>query len=67
MSRECLHIYKRSVWLYLRLSLSYRDVEDRRIECGLDVSYETIRRWVLKFGSESARRLRRLQHSPSSR
>ena len=30
--------------------LSYRDVEDLLAERGLDVSYETVRRWVLKFG-----------------
>jgi putative transposase len=27
-----------------------RDVEDLLAERGLDVSYETVRRWVLKFG-----------------
>jgi transposase-like protein len=30
--------------------LSYRDVEDLLAERGVDVSYETVRRWVLKFG-----------------
>ena len=30
--------------------LSYRDVEDLLAERGLDVSYETVRRWVLKPG-----------------
>ena len=42
-----------AVWLYLRFSLSYRDVEDLLAERGLDVSYETVRRWVLKFGCRS--------------
>jgi hypothetical protein len=36
---------------YLRFTLSYRDVEDLLAERGLDISYETVRRWVLKFGS----------------
>ena len=40
-------------------TLSYRDVEDLLAERGLDVSYETVRRWVLKFGPLFARELRR--------
>ena len=39
-----------AVWLYLRFTLSYRDVEDLLAERGLQVSNETVRRWVLKFG-----------------
>jgi transposase-like protein len=38
--------------------LSYRDVEELLAERGLDLSYETIRRWVLKFGPVIARGLR---------
>lgn len=38
---------------------SYRDVEDLLAERGLDVSCETIRRWVRKFGPLYARTLRR--------
>jgi transposase-like protein len=41
-------IIRHAVWLYLRFTLSYRDVEDLLAERGLDVSYETVRRWVLK-------------------
>ena len=43
-------IIRHAVWLYLRFTLSYRDVEDLLAERSLDVSYETVRRWVLKFG-----------------
>ena len=43
-------IIRHTVWLYLRFTLSYRDVEDLLAERGLDVSYESVRRWVLKFG-----------------
>jgi putative transposase len=35
-------------------------------ERGLDVSYGTIRRWVLKFGPLFARELRRKRHRPTS-
>ena len=34
-------------------------------ERGLDVSYETIRRWFLKFGPVIAANLRRTRPSPS--
>jgi transposase-like protein len=34
-------------------------------ERGLDVSYETVRRWVLKFGSTIAANLRRARPKPS--
>ncbi len=60
-------VIQHSVWLYLRFTLSYRDVEELLAERGLDVSYETIRRWVLKFGTAFARRLRRRRPRPSSR
>jgi transposase-like protein len=43
-------IIRHAVWLYLRFTLSYRDVEDLLAERGLDVSYETVRRWILQFG-----------------
>src|ERR671917_2386532 len=53
------------VWLYLRFTLSYRDVEDLLAERGLEVSYETVRRWVLKFGPAIARRLRQGRARPT--
>ena len=52
-------VIQHAVWLYLRFTLSYRDVEDLLAERGLDISCETIRRWVLKFGPLYARNLRR--------
>jgi putative transposase len=33
------------VWLYNRCSLSYRDVEERMVERGVTVSYESVRYW----------------------
>ena len=38
-------IIGRAVWLYARFTLSYRDVEDLLAERGLDISYESVRRW----------------------
>jgi len=60
-------IIQHAVWLYLRFTLSYRDVEEVLAERGLDISYETIRCWVLKFGPMIACRLRRCRPRPSNR
>src|SRR3954454_22334437 len=57
-------IIQHAIWLYLRFTLSYRDIEELLAERGLDLSYETIRRWVLKFGPVVARGLR--QQRPRS-
>jgi putative transposase len=47
------------VWLYFRFPLSLRLVEEMLIERGIVLSYETIRRWAMKFGPDYARRLKR--------
>jgi len=60
-------VIRHAVWLYFRFTLSYHDVEDLLAERGLDVSYETVRRWVLKFGLLFAKELRRRRHRPTSR
>ena len=60
-------VIRHAVWLYLRFTLSYRDVEELLAERGLDVSYETVRRWVLKFGPAFARNLRASRPRPSVR
>ena len=51
-------IIRHAIWLYERFTLSFRDVEDLLAERGLDISYETVRRWFLKFGAPIARNLR---------
>src|SRR5262249_15924504 len=51
-------VIRHAAWLYLRFTLSYRDVEDLLAECGLIVRNEAIRRWVLKFGPVIAKDLR---------
>lgn len=47
-----------AVWLYLRFSPSHRDVKEFLASRGLNVSYETVRRWVMKFGLQFACNLR---------
>jgi putative transposase len=60
-------IVQHAVWLYFRFPLSYRNVEDLLAERGIDLSYETVRRWALKFGTLYARKLRKLRPRPSGR
>ena len=60
-------VIQHAVWLDLRFTLRYRDVEDLLAERGLDISYETVRSWVLKFGPVIARRLQRRRPRPSDR
>src|SRR5215207_2235395 len=60
-------IIQHATWLYLRFTLSYRDVEELLAERGVETSHESIRRWVLKFGSAFACNLRRLRPRPTGR
>ena len=50
-------IIQHAIWLYLRFTLSFRDVEELLAERGIDVSHETVRRWVAVFGPMIAQRL----------
>jgi general stress protein 26 len=45
-------IIQHAVWLYLRFTLSYRDVEELLAERGLDISYETVRCWEGAFRTQ---------------
>src|SRR4051812_34765247 len=60
-------IIQRAVWMYLRFTLSFRDVEDLLAERGIAVTYESIRRWALAFGPAIARRLRARRPKPHGR
>src|SRR5215204_4929609 len=60
-------IIQRAVWMYLRFTLSFRDVEELLAERGIEVTYESIRRWVLNFGPAIARRLRARRLKPHGR
>ena len=48
-----------AVWLYHRVSLSHRDIEDLLAERDIIVSYDSIRLRCIKFGPKYARRLKR--------
>jgi putative transposase len=57
-------IIQQAIWLYLRFTLSFRDVEDLLAERGIVVSYETVRRWVHHFGPMIAADLRKRRAKP---
>jgi putative transposase len=52
-------VIQHAVYLYFRFPLSFRDVEDLLAQRGIDVSYETVRRWSVKFGLAYAKTLRK--------
>jgi putative transposase len=60
-------VIRHAVWLYFRFTLSFRDVEELLAQRGIEVSYETIRCWTLKFGGLFARNLRRRRPTPTGR
>ena len=57
-------IIQQAIWLYVRFTLSLRDVEDLLAERGIVVSYETVRRWVNHFGPKIAADLRKRRPKP---
>jgi putative transposase len=59
-------IIQHAVWIYLRFTLSHRDVEELLAERGINVSHETVRRWVTAFGPRYAQRLRVVLCKPNS-
>ncbi|MFT5364609.1 MAG: hypothetical protein ACI9VX_002244 [Dinoroseobacter sp.] len=53
-----------AVWAYHRFALSLRDVEDLLAERGVIVSYESIRAWCQRFGTQLAVKIRRDRPAP---
>ena len=60
-------VIRQAVWLYFRFTLSIRDVEELLAQRGIEVSRETVRCWVIKFGPLIASNLRRRRSPPSGR
>ena len=58
-------VIRRTVWLYFRFTLSFRDVEELLAQRGISASYETVRCWTIKFGPQIAARLRRRRAAAS--
>lgn len=56
-----------AVWAYHRFALSFRDVEDLLAARGIIVSYETIRDWVARFGTQFAAAIRTGRPQPADK
>jgi putative transposase len=65
--RYPVEVISHCVWLYFRFPLSFREVEELMLERGVIVSYETIRRWCVKFGQRYANSLRRRRPRPGDK
>ena len=57
-------IIQQAIWLYVRFTLSFHEVEDLLAERGILVSDEIVRRWVNHFGPMLAVDLRRRRSKP---
>ena len=52
-------IISHAVWLYHRFTLSFRDIEEVLATRGIIVSYESIRKWCLKFGNQYCNQIKK--------
>ncbi|NQY08126.1 MAG: IS6 family transposase [Flavobacteriales bacterium] len=55
-------IIQQVLYFKLRLSLSYRDVEELMQIRGVDVDHSTIQRWVFKFTPEIEKKMNKRKH-----
>lgn len=53
LHRFTADVIRQAVWLYFRFTLSLRDVEELLAQRGVEVSYETVRCWIVKFGPQA--------------
>ena len=60
-------IISHCVWLYNSFSLSLRDIEKMMLDRGIEVTYESIRDGVNKFGLTASKRIRKLRAKASDR
>jgi putative transposase len=56
-----------AIWAYHRFGLSLRDVEDLLAERGVIVSYESIRVWCQRFGTQIVAKIRRDRPIPADK
>ena len=55
------------VWLYYRVPLSFREIEEMMLARGIILSHETVRQWCAKFGQTYANALRRRRARPGDK
>lgn len=61
------HRFPPEVICTLRVTLSFREVEELLAQRGVEVSRETIPCWALKFGPQIAANLKKRRGSPTGR
>ena len=54
-----IEIISYCVWLYYTFPLSFRDIQQMMLYRGISVTYESIRKWCLKFAQSYANQIRR--------
>jgi putative transposase len=60
-------VISHAIWLYFRFPLSLRMVEEMLAARGIEVSYETLRQWALKFGQSFANQIRSRLPAPGDK
>ncbi|WP_032113949.1 IS6 family transposase [Candidatus Paracaedibacter symbiosus] len=60
-------IISQAVWIYHRFNNSYRDIEEQMAYRGVQVSYETIRSWSIKFSSHFRNVIKKRERKPSDK
>jgi putative transposase len=65
--RSPAEVISHAVWLYYRLPLSHRMVEEALAARGILVSHETVRQWAVKFGQSFANQIRRRLPAPGDK
>ena len=65
--KTSLEVIQLAVLLYVRFPLSLRNVEDLVHERGVDVSYESVRYWWHRFGSQFASEIQVLNFTAKDR
>jgi len=51
-------VIRYAVWLYYRVPLSLRMVEEMLTARGIELTYETVHKWSMHFGLTIAKRIR---------
>jgi putative transposase len=57
-------VIRQAVWLYSRFTLSLRAIEEPLAPRDIEVSYETVRAWGIRFAPRFAANLRRQEAAP---
>jgi putative transposase len=60
-------VIRHCVWLYYTFPLSYRDIEKMMLYRGIEVTYESLRKWCKKFAQTYAHQIRHRRPKPADK